>query len=316
MRRLALLLCLPLLSCTAGRSIGALHHPDLQLHQLATGAEGSGALFSSYQTGGPVRWNQEWPWKLDLSGVAWDKPNTATVITPRHVVMAAHYIRPAGQQLVFHDRTGSRHARTVQKVVKLSDRGLSCDVAIGLLDRPLPKSIRAYPLPSPREDGGAALVGATALVTEQKRTLYFHQIRNTAPGWLHFRFDERIPESRRKNLIKGDSGHPSFLLSKGELLLLETHTGGGSGSGPFYGDAGLQEKMREVIRELDPEHTFRTIEIDQRTLDDAESGRAAIPERERPKPPQQQPAARPGQPQPDPAGPRRPRPRVVLPPNP
>ncbi|MCH7225346.1 hypothetical protein [Haloferula sp. A504] len=308
----ALILCL--LSCSGSGRIGALHDPALELHDLAKDAKGPNDLFVSYTAAGPVRWSQEWPWKLDLSGVAWDKNNTATVITPRHVVMAAHYIRPAGQDLVFHDRTGRRHARTVEKVVKLTDRGLRCDVAIGLLDRPLPPEIRRYPLPKARDDYQSLLVGATALVTEQKRKLYFHQIRNMGPNWLHFQFDDRLSPERRKSLISGDSGHPSFLLSKGELLLLETHTGGGPGSGPFYGEPELQQKMREVVSDLDPKYTFRTVEVDQRTLDDAATGRKSIPAPPVRKPsPQAQPQPR--QPAPGPAEPRKPRPRVVRPPN-
>ena len=167
----ALILCL--LSCSGSGGIGALHDPDLQLHRLAKEAEGSNQVFASYSAGGPVRWNQAWPWKLDLSGVAWDQNTTATVITPRHVVMAAHYIRPVGHDVVFHDRSGKRHARKVEQVVKLTDRDLRSDVAIGLLDRPLPPEIRRYPLPAPRTDYQTTLIGATALVTEQKRKLFF-----------------------------------------------------------------------------------------------------------------------------------------------
>lgn len=312
MRRLALAVFLPLLSCTAGRSIGALHHPDLQLYKLATEAKGSGALFSHYQASGRVRWNQDWPWKLDLSGVAWDKPTTATLITARHVVMAAHYVRKPGEELVFHDRTGQRHARRVQKVVKLGDRGLKCDVAIGLLDRPLPESIRRYPLAAPMEDP-TALIGATALVTEQKRTLFFHQVRTVHPVWLSFGFDERIPQSRKKNLISGDSGNPSFLLSKGELVLIQTHNVGGAGAGPFYGGKGIQEKMAEVIRELDPGHEFRTIAIDQRTLREATAFRESLPKRP-PRTTAEPPKPSPTQPAPAAGEPRKPRPRVILPP--
>ena len=309
----ALILCL--LSCSGSGRIGALHDPDLQLHALAEEAEGSNELFLSYSAGGPVRWSQQWPWKLDLSGVAWDQNNTATVITPRHVVMAAHYIRPVGQNLIYHDRSGKRHARKVERIIKLTDRGLRCDVAIGLLDRPLPPEIRRYPLPKPREDYKASLVGATALVTEQKRKLFFHQIYSIQPTWLQLRFKEGVTANRRKHLISGDSGHPSFLLSKGELVLLETHTGGGAGTGPFYGAPGLQRKVREVVAELDPKFTFRTVEIDQRTLDDAASAREALPTTPVHKPVPQ--ARRPAPPTvPGTPEPRKPRPRVVRPPNP
>ena len=318
MRHLAPFLAFTLAACSAVRSTTALHHPDLRLAALAVNSEGSAALFRSYRADGPVKWNQGWPWKLDLSGVAWDLPNTATVITPRHVVMASHYVRGAGQPIVFHDRSGRRHARVVQKVVKLDDRGLKCDVAVGLLDRPLPDSIRRYPLPAVREDGGKALIGATALVTEQKRGLYFHRIASLHAYTLGMRYDESFPAERRKSLVKGDSGHPSFILSKGELVLIETHTGGAGGLGPYYGSSALQEKLREVLRELDANHTFRTIEIDPPTLADAEAGRRAAAPPPQPAAPPVKPAVPPATPSTRPAvpsdEPRMPRKRVLPPP--
>lgn len=309
MRFLLWPLAFALTACSVGRDVGALHHPDLSLARLAREATGSGKLFTSYQAAGPVRWSQDWTWKLDLSGVAWDQSNTATVITPRHVVMAQHYTRKAGQELVFHDRRGRRHARVVQKVIGFKDKGLSGDVAIGLLDRPLPDSIRAYPLPAPLKGGGEELIGATALVTEQYRDLYFHQIMGVGDLGLRLRFDPEIPDSRRKRLIVGDSGHPSFLLSKGELLLLETHTTGGAGAGPFYGSEKVLAGVREIVRELDPTYKIRTVAIDRRTLDEAAAARASMPQARRPSSP---PANTPAPSITDPA-PRRPRPRVVPP---
>ncbi len=315
MRWPTLTLCLCLISCSATGRGGALHHPGLRLAELAREADGSGALFTSYRSDGPVRWNQSWPWKLDLSGVAWDKPNTATAITPRHVVMAAHFIRKPGHELVFHDRTGRRHARLVETVVKLRDRGLPSDVAIGLLDQPLPASVRCYPLPEPAADEGASLVGATVLVTEQKRALYFHRVAGIRRNHFRMSFDRELPETRRKALIVGDSGHPSFILSRGELLLVETHTGGGGGSGPFYGSAEIQAKLREVLRELDPAHTFRTVGVDRTTLDDAADGRASTPPSQPVTPgPSPSPATPPAPAVPAPGAPRQPRPRVVRPP--
>ncbi|BCX49795.1 hypothetical protein HAHE_37030 [Haloferula helveola] len=310
MIRIACILSIAVAACSTGRDVGAPHHPDLSLTKLALEAEGGSKLFRSYQPNGPVLWSQGWTWKLDLTGVAWDRSNTATVITPRHVVMAAHYTRKVGQKLVFHDRTGKRHARTVERIISFKDRGVGGDVAVGLLDSPLPASIRTYPLPALGEQDGASLVGAVALVTEQKRSLYFHQIGSVYSQGLVFRFDSRISSNRRKHLVAGDSGHPSFLLSKGELVLLETHTGGGPGSGPFYGSRLVQKQIERIVEELDPKYSVRTISIDKRALDEAETGREAMPK----------PPPRPAQASPQPAPPsnsgtpRRPRPRVVRPP--
>lgn len=269
-------LLLTLLVCAGEPSAPVRHHVDLRLATLATDTQGSPELFNNYRSDGLVIWNQGWTWNFDLSGVAWDQSNTATVITPRHVVMAAHYVRGAGHPIIFHDRSGRPHARKIQQVVKLAERGLKCDIAVGLLDEPLPDSIRRYPLPLAREDAGLALRGATVLVTEQKRCLYFHRIANVDTNCLGMCFDEAFPVERRKSLVKGDSGHPSFILSKGELVLVETHTGGAAGLGPYYGSSAIQNKLREVLRELDAEFTFRVIDIDPPTLADAKAGLRAL----------------------------------------
>jgi hypothetical protein len=221
--------------------------------------------------------------------------------------------------IVFHERSGKPHARMMQQVIKLGDRGLQCDVAVGLLNEPLPDSIRRYPLPAMREDEGLALIGATALVTDQKRRLYFHRVADVQAGWLRMRFDDNFSKARRKSLAKGDSGHPTFILSEGELVLVATHTISGPGTGPYYGSRAIQDKLREVVRELDPEFKFRTLVLDLPTLADAEAGRQSVPPPPRPviQPaavsiPQCTPATRSAT---SPQEPRRPLPRV-LPPRP
>lgn len=254
---LVLILC----GCAGSRS-RLLHEPGMDLARLAHGAEGSSSLFTSYAAHAPARWNSGWPWKLDLTGVAWDRSNTATVITPRHVVMASHYYRKAGDEIVFHDRKGRRHVRIVEQVVHLKDRGIQSDVAVGLLNRPLPSSIRWYPLPAPDGSGGKSLVGRVVLVTEQNRDLYFHKVADTNGQMVLLQHDPGIPAHRSKGLIAGDSGHPSFLLAKGELVLLETHTGGGAGVGPFYGSAALQEVMRRIVQETDAAYQLRTVRVE------------------------------------------------------
>jgi hypothetical protein len=252
---------LGLTACSTSSRGPALHHPDLRLVNLARKPAGDHALFRRYQARGPSQWNQGWPWQLDLSGVAWDRSNTATAITPRHVVMAAHYSRKAGQEIIFHDRRGNPHARRMQRTISLRERGLPADVAVGLLDKALPRKVRTYPLPSPDAALPTRLTGRLALVTEQKRRLYFHRIDAIQNGFLKLGKDPELPSHAAKNLIVGDSGHPSFVLSRGELILIETHTHGGAGSGPFYGASEVQMKIREILAELDSTHEFRTVSI-------------------------------------------------------
>jgi len=255
MKSAVLLLALLGSACTGGGP--ALHRPDLRLENLAANEAGSNGLFTMYQPKGPARWNQGWPWQLDLSGVAWDSTVTATAIHPRIVVMAAHYLRRPGTAVVFHDRDGRAHPRRIEAVALLKDHGLPCDAAIGLLDQSLPRQIRTYPLPQPGTDP----TGRLALVTDQTRSLWFHRIAITQANMLGFRFDPALPRSSRKSLVIGDSGNPSFLLTRGELVLIETHTTGGPGAGPWYGSADLQTALRSAITSLLPGASFRTSSI-------------------------------------------------------
>lgn len=288
------------------------HDPRLRLGELARSTETDGRLFTRYNPNGPSSWNQGWPWKLDLSGVGWDQTTTVTALTPRHVVMADHYQRKVGGRVVFHDRKGRNFERHILKIISFKQNGPSSDIAVGLLDRPLPASVRTYPVPRPRKDYNELITGAPALVTEQARGLYFHQVAGVHDTAIRFRFDERINKSHRKNLIVGDSGNPSFLLSNGELVLIETHTSGGPGSGPFYGSPAVVATLRNIIKALDPEYSLKTVPIDSHVLEEAAQGRAAMP---KPNPaPSSRPATRATPANPPANTPRKPRPRVIVPP--
>lgn len=251
------------------------HQPGLRLIDLARAGTPAAGVFSSYRPNGPCQWNQDWPWKLDLSGVAWDKNRTVTAITPRHVVMANHFQRPQGAKVVFHDRRGRPHRRQIERVLPLRNLGVSCDVAVGLLDRPLPDAVRSYPVPELSREAAEDWIGATVLVTEQGRRLYFHEVLGFGPKVVRFRTNRRVSERHHKRLVVGDSGHPAFVLSKGELVLVETHTTGGSGAGPFYGDPAVRDGLREAIRQLDPAFSLRAVGADPALLQDAREGRAA-----------------------------------------
>lgn len=248
------------------------HQPDLRLAELARSSKDKPDLFTTYDPKGRSRWNQGWPWKLDLSGVAWDIATTATAITPRHVVMAKHFQREIGASVVFHDRNGKAHERRLVRILPLD----GCDVAVGLLDRPLPDSVRSYPLPKIANEEATKLVGAIALVTDQDRRLFFHRIYAISPEIVHFRSDPTLPDARHKRLIVGDSGNPSFFLSNGELVLIETHTTGGGGGGPFYGASAIFQRVRDAVAELDPTFEVRTVKLDPAVFEDAAEGRQAI----------------------------------------
>ena len=110
----ALLLSLSLLLCACGPangpSLAAGGSAPVQggLGFLPKDAE-KGTLFTYYQPKNPSKWRNNWTSKLDLTGVSWNDSRTATLISPSHVVMAAHFTRPANVSVMFHDKRGKPH---------------------------------------------------------------------------------------------------------------------------------------------------------------------------------------------------------------
>jgi hypothetical protein len=212
-------------------------------------------IFRLYSRVGDSKMAAGWPSGMDMSGVSFDDRKTTTLVSRRHVVMANHFQRKVGAKVIFHDRHGKYLERKIIKVGNVHG-----DVAVGLLDQPVPAGYRVYPLPVSTTDP-AVLVGRPVVVTDQHRRLFFHKVRRVGFGGISFEFDRDDKHGWGKKLVSGDSGNPSFLIVGRELVLVETHSTGGPGAGPYYGDAPLQKKLRAVMAEMDPFYTFRTIRV-------------------------------------------------------
>lgn len=262
MKGCAILLLALVIGCTGPSGGERLpHRPGLSLDSLAREHVDRAPLFQSYQNKAISRWSEDWPWQLDFSGVSWDSPKTATAITPRHVVMAAHFQRKAGDRITFHDRKGRPHSRTLIKVVPLRQMGTPCDVSVGLLDTPVPRSVRTYPLPEINQAGSENLIGASAVITGHRRDVDFRRILRFAGNSVVFQMHPSRGNLSGHAVITGDSGNPSFLLCKGELVLIETHTTGGAGAGPYYGHPEIQNAILKVVAQTDPTYRPATISL-------------------------------------------------------
>jgi hypothetical protein len=99
---------------------------------------------------------------------------------------------------------------------------------------------------------GDATPGTPVIVSDQTKTLSVHQVEAVTGGMIRLGYIPGLNPIYQRNLIVGDSGNPSFLLKNGELVLLETHTTGGPGAGPFYGDPAVQAAIRRAMAELTP----------------------------------------------------------------
>ena len=212
-------------------------------------------IFRLYSRVGDSKIAAGWPSGMDMSGVSFDDRKTATLVSRRHVVMANHFKRAVGAKLVFHDRQGKYLERRLVEVRKVHG-----DVAVGLLDLPVPAGYRVYPLPAPTTDP-ASLIGRPVVVTDQHRRLFFHKVGRAGFGGISFEYDVEDKHGWGKKLVSGDSGNPAFLIVGRELVLVETHSTGGPGAGPYYGDGELQGKLAAEMAEMDPTYPFRTIRM-------------------------------------------------------
>lgn len=202
-----------------------------------------GSVFTFYNHHGPAARSGNWTSAFDLTGVSWNDPRTATAISRRHVVMAAHFIRPTDVPLVFHDRSGGRHVRKLTQVHTLGGVG---DIAVGRLDEPLPAGVAHYALASPQD----ATPRRLALVTDQNMTVSLHRVGQVSGGRVMLGYDPAIPKTYWRNLVVGDSGNPAFVTDGGRLKLLTTFTTGGPGTGPFYGDPAVAAAVQSAMARL------------------------------------------------------------------
>ncbi|GAA5130614.1 hypothetical protein JIN84_04915 [Luteolibacter yonseiensis] len=236
-----LFLCVLLASCGPGLGPSVVTQGVPRPAFLPEKAE-KGRLFRYYQDKGPSKWMNNWAANLDLTGVSWNEATACTLISPGHVVMAAHFMRQSTTPVIFHDRNGNFHERYLVAVKKLA----FTDIAVGKLNLPLPPEVKYYRF----ADAGDAPVGRPAIVSDQTKTLSVHRIRAVSGGAIQFDYLDGLSPTYQRKLIPGDSGHPSFIWKNNELRLLETHTGGGAGIGPFYGDPAVQAAVRAAMAEL------------------------------------------------------------------
>ena len=264
MRLIMLLLPFVLMSCGgSGGSGGGLSPVPAKNSSEKVGdmpvAYANPGIFKTYRAGGDSVMNTTWTRKFDASGISFNDKRTCTLVTRQHVVMAAHYKRPVLSKVVFHDRNGKQVSRVLVAV-----RNVTGDCAVGLLNDPVPKGYKVYPLLKPEPILGEKLKGEFVLVTDQNKRLFVHEVGNVskrANGYsnIALRYDAAKQIGYGKILVTGDSGNPSFVMVKGEPVLIEAHHTGGAGAGPFYGDVDVQEKLKAAIQALGGSGSIRTV---------------------------------------------------------
>jgi len=188
-----------------------------------------------------------WLSEFDFSGVSLTRKRCVTLISPRHVVMAKHYQRAIGDVIKFRDSSGVVHERIL--VGKISEPNTPADAnnyysnsdgTIGILDKPVPDSVKYYKLLPAGYSWDQILKGSIVIATDQESKGLLNTIVGVAeykniPANVdrirvamsranHYLIGGyQVPEILCEQLVSGDSSSPTFLVYEGELVLIGTH---------------------------------------------------------------------------------------------
>ena len=208
-------------------------------------SDGSLALFSSYNGSTAIKNSNFWCDEIDFSCISsWNsmdgKYRAGTLISPRHILFAAHYQIDIGSTLTFVGTDGSIITRTLIGKAQHPNYNSSTyypDIAIGILDSDVPETVNFCKiLPN---DWASYLPNINN--TQTLPVVKFNQNKNAYVGELYNLSNVSYLTGPRDNkrlefagtIITGDSGNPAFLIIDNEPVLLCVWTFGGNGAGTF-----------------------------------------------------------------------------------
>lgn len=194
-------------------------------------------------------WNSSTGWPGGTTGAG-------TLITPRHIIFAAHFELPVGCNIRFITNNNTIvQRRVIAKKRHPSYTILYPDLTIGVLDSDVPSSIsfcKILPdnwsnyLPTDIDD-----IPCLVLDQEEKSLI--------ADGWSSINNGAGIIQLKRpsdtkrlqfyEDLIAGDSGNPCFIIINNQIVILTVWTSGPSGAGTSI--SAQKAVLNQMIKELD-----------------------------------------------------------------
>jgi len=201
--------------------------------------EVNGRVYTSqdHATSGYMRNEDLWCKDLDLTCISpWNSSGghkkAGTLVTPRHVIGAAHYEYSVGAVVRFVEKNGSVHNRTViGKARHPKYKPHYPDLTIYTLDSDLPSTITPCSVmpsnySSHLDNVPGIKIPCLGFDQEEKALI----IDWNSGGRM------RTPTDSKRRIfheskIKGDSGNPAFLIFNGKLVLMTVWTFGGAGGG-------------------------------------------------------------------------------------
>lgn len=177
-------------------------------------------------------------WAYDLSQQLtccspWNSTDGAlragTLITPRHIIYAAHYPLTTPTTIRFITIDNQIVDRTlVQAKIHPDYTPYYPDIAVGLLDSDVPGTISyCYLLPENCQEYIPTYVDPKcgALVLDQEEKALVTDLSVFTTNSVQFQAPTNtLKLSALENIITGDSGNPAFLILDNKLVLLTVHT--------------------------------------------------------------------------------------------
>ncbi|MEQ1751214.1 MAG: hypothetical protein ABL974_17430 [Prosthecobacter sp.] len=153
-----------------------------------------------------------------------------TLITPRHIVGAAHWPFSVGTTVHFVSAANVLTVRTVTDVSVIS----GTDIILGKLDSDVPAGIafaKVLPTNWAAKLPTLSLFGVPVCSTDQGKRAWVRNLR-TLGASVGCEAPNASRISYYADAISGDSGSPCFAVINNEMVLLCCWLGGGGGTGP------------------------------------------------------------------------------------
>ncbi len=228
----------------------------------------------NHSTGTYVRNPNCWCGDIDLTCMSpWNSRGgsrrAGTLVSPIHLVMAAHYALLAGDKVRFVDRSGNVSERTiVGSMAHVDYSPYYPDIRMAVLDREVPKNISfARFLP---DDYATYLTDGIrylpCLVLDQEEKALVQDGWSLTSTYTSFRYPTDRRADFSESIIGGDSGNPSFLIVDDQLVILTVWTYGGAGSGTSF--TYRKDDINGMMQQLSVRHSRPIYQITEQDLSD------------------------------------------------